>query len=1119
MSITEASIAINRSLKLLYQLTQTNVRDGWRYYIEDSNIKVDSTKNFFCQDTSNFNWLPAELNERGYITVAANQKVIWLEQNIIIADSLAGYSLSGYSLRLLLTWWAEDARIYINGKLSQEGDLFDSSARVLLSSAATPKEEIRVVIRLVSPKHDIGALMRSICVYEREGAIDPGFVADEITVLSKYLTAFEPEKLAILAAELEKIEWEAVENRDKFDLSLNNLRDRLVSLSKIVKQSSINLLSHAHLDLAWLWSFTETIEVADRTFSSVLNLQQDFPYLTFCHTTPALYERIEKNCPDLFTKIQKAVKNKTWEVLGGMWVEPEINLVSGESIVRQLLYGQNYIQEKFGAITKIAWLPDSFGFCASLPQILALGGIKYFVTGKLHWNDTNKFPHGFFKWRSPDGSEVLTLMSPPNLTGVMDTNPITMTNYAVDWQLQTDIKDAFWLPGVGDHGGGPSRDMLKVYQKWADSPFFPDLKFTLAIDYLDKIEKNKSIPVWDEELYLELHRGCYTTHAEQKYFNRRCEDLLYQAELWASLASIVSNDDDRYRDAEIETAWKKVLFNQFHDILPGTSITEVFKEANRDWQTAKTIANKILADSLDTIADRIILPDRPQPNVIPIVVFNSLNWKTTQVVPVDIEDLNSKIYDLAGEELTTQISHDRKLLFLARDIPSVGYKVFWLSRSDRQDNSFYNNLSESPKDTRGLILDKNIYKDDRELVILNSETNDLDNTLSIDPTDKKEFTIENEFLKIKIDPQTGDTSSIFDKIDRREILNGAGNQLQAFQDRGQYWDAWNIDPNYENYPLPPTILKSIDYLESGPIRFLIRVVRRLGKSQFIHDYILEKNSPILKITTIVNWQETHVLVKASFPLNFNCDRVTHEIPFAAISRPTNPQTPQEKAKWEIPILRWLNFAATNTERKNCQEYGVSFLNDCKYGCDIKNDRMRITLLRSSVWPDPKADRGEHRFTYGIYPHRGDWRSAGTVRRGYELNIPLIVKIGVNDGKEKKLAAIAKFLDLGADNLVLSAFKKARNPGQKNWIVRCYESLGKEAQLSLNSDWEIFGDRPLDLLERPLKCDRDSNSKELKIQPWKIVTLKVRSGSNLRDLQKDRQVRQKEGRKRYKPKNQ
>ena len=242
--------------------------------------------------------------------------------------------------------------------------------------------------------------------------------------------------------------------------------------------------------MAWLWTTSETYEVAQRTFSSVLNLQAEYPQLTFGHTSPALYQWVENNRPDLFVRIQEAIKTGKWEALGGMWIEPEVNIISGESIIRQLLYGQQYYQEKFGQIAKVAWLPDSFGFPWQLPQLMKQGGIEYFVTGKLHWNDTTEFPHGCFWWQAPDGTKLFTLMSPPNVTGVMDTNPITMSNYAVDWETQTGLQDIFWLPGVGDHGGGPTKDMLEVAALWQESPFFPQIEFTTAVEYLDQISQD-----------------------------------------------------------------------------------------------------------------------------------------------------------------------------------------------------------------------------------------------------------------------------------------------------------------------------------------------------------------------------------------------------------------------------------------------------------------------------------------------------------------------------------------------------------------------------------------------------------------------------------------------------
>ena len=702
----------------------------------------------------------AVVNEKGYIVFERGRQVKWLAQKITVPIALQAYALSGLSLRLVLTWWAQTAEVFINGELVQQGDLFDSSARVLLTKHAQPGQEYIVAIRLISPSHDIGALMRSHLVYEKPNtpsAIDPGLVADEMTVLSKYLAEFAPQKLSILAAALDRLSWDNVSEEEKFTNELAQLRSQLLPLAAQLKQRRFHLLGHAHLDMAWLWTTEETYQVAERTFNSVLNLQQDFPALTFGHTSPALYQWLEQHRPELFTQIQTAFKNDRWEILGGMWIEPETNLVSAESLIRQLIYGQEYYQEKFGEICKVAWLPDSFGFTWQLPQIFQQCGIEYFVTGKLHWNDTNPFPLGCFWWESPDGTKLLTLMSPPNVTGVMDTNPLTMTDYALKWEIQTGMQDMFWLPGVGDHGGGPTRDMLEVAQKWHDSPFFPEIEFSKSINYLDTIACNTNqaaeLPVWQDELYLELHRGCYTVHGEQKRYNRYCERLLYQAELWSSMATLLCDRQDQ--QSQIATAWKKVLFNQFHDILPGTSIPEVFVEANRDWQAAIAIGESVLEGALKAIAQNIQLPPPPQLEAQPLIVFNSLNWQRSSSITIEDERFSDRsldfwVYDQARNKTASNHNlKDRKLSFTVQDIPGVGYRLYWLCWKKRSSQK-------------------------------NEPVNNYVN-----------YQLENQYLKVIINPDTGNIDSIFDRQNQREVLSGQGNKLEAFEDRGQYWDAWN----------------------------------------------------------------------------------------------------------------------------------------------------------------------------------------------------------------------------------------------------------------------------------------------------------------------------------------
>jgi len=1073
---------ISAAIAQLRFCTQVSVQSSWQCWEEPGGVRgVDAGTQGIsppaspapllpCSPSAWVNWSVRELNAKGHVAWSGGRRVLWLAQRLIVPQDLQGYPLEGLSLRLALTWWAEAAQIYVNDQLVQEGDLFDCSTRVLLSPAVTPGEEITVVLRLVSPAHDQGALVRSLCVYESttDASLEPGFIADELAVLQCDLETFAPEKLITLAAAVAEIDWSALPDRQKFERSLLQVRSSLQFLNERLRQRRIYLLGHAHLDLAWLWPVDETWEVAQSTFESILKLQQEFPELRFCHSTPALYAWIEQHRPDLFTAIQQQVEAGYWEVVGGLWVEPELNLINGESIVRQLLYGQRYVLEKFGSISTVAWLPDSFGFCATLPQFLKQGGIEYFVTQKMRWNDTTKFPYQAFWWRSPDGTELFSLMSAPIGEGI---DPIKMASHACEWETQTSLPITLWLPGVGDHGGGPTRDMLEVANRWQQSPFFPHLEFTTAQSYLQQIEgrgarderrgekPNSLFPVWKDELYLEFHRGCYTTHAEQKRWNRRCEGLLYQAELFASLATLSAGVN--YPKAELEAAWKQVLFNQFHDILPGSSIPPVYVEANSSWQEVEHVGGEILQQSLRAIASQITLPTPPHPEAQPILVFNPLNWKRSEVVAISLPTLGQQltIYNSEGNQLPSHLSNASTLLFLATDIPAVGYSIFW---AFCQDQTMPNKGNSTSNFTKSIPSDDS-YSDDKKLT--------------------EDWSLENESLRVIVDRKTGDLYSIFDKIHQREVLSGPGNQLQAFQDSGQYWDAWNIDPNYSQHPLPPTELKSIQWLERGSIQTCLRVVRQLGQSEFCQDYILQAGSPILKIATTVDWQERHVVVKAAFPLNVEADYATYEIPCGVIKRPTEPKTAAEKAKWEVPALHWADLSADS--------YGVSLLNDCKYGYDSQPNQLRLTLLRSPSWPDPEADRGRHEFTYALYPHGGSWQSAQTVRRGYELNLPLQVMLlpSASNPTLGQLPAVGRLLDLSAKNLILMAFKQSEDDPHQ-WILRCHECQGESAQLSLQSDLELSVAHPVDLLEQPINSPDTAYRQTFSISPWQIATLKV-----------------------------
>lgn len=1056
--MSQLPLRLQQSIDQLRQLSQKNILSQWQLVNQEEEFSG------LLNPTLLSGGKPVELNAKNQIIWPKGKQIIWLYQSLVIPETLDGYSMAGLSLKLALTWWAENVQIFVNGKLVQSGDLFDSSPRVLITPESKIGESFHLALRLVSPGHDQGALMRSLLIYESTDSakIEPGFIADAVEVAAKICCRLHPQNLEKLNSALEQINWEAFSQAESFNLSLLSCYQALANLS-ITKKLHLFLLGHAHLDLAWLWPTSETWQVAQNTFESALNLSQDFPYLTFCHTTPALYEWIEEHRPDLFSKIQTQVKTGNWEIVGGMWVEPELNVIGGESIARQILYGQRYFKEKFGHYSAIAWLPDTFGFCATLPQFLRQGQIQYFVTQKLRWNDSTQFPHGFFQWQAPDGTQILSFMSAPIGEGF---DPLKITQYALDWQQQTGSDSAFWLLGVGDHGGGPTRDMLEIADRWQKSPVFPNVQFVKAGDYLKGLESElnpQTLPVWQDELYLEFHRGCYTTHADQKRLNRQCEILLYQVEVLSCLTAVLA--EKAYPQVEIEKLWKQVLFNQFHDILPGTSIPEVFHEANLRWQQVLEQGQQLREEALDTIASRLTLPPFPHPQALPLLLWNPLPWERSQVLSVQLPETHSwQILTLQGIELSSFWGEDGKTKFVVEGVPGMGYTVVWAVPAEAE--SIETALIASEEGEKKIQKEQHTSRNVQQ-------KGDFCQINSLDP---KDWILDNHLLRVEINPETGEIAQCFDYSMQQDILTKPqGNQLQFFQDQGQYWDAWNIDPNYPDYPLSPAQLIDIKWLECSPVRQAIQTTLKFNQSTFWQTYELTAQSPYLAIHTQVDWQEKHTLVKAAFPLTIQSNFATYEIPCGAIARPTHPQTPQEKAKWEVPALSWADLSDGNG--------GVSLINNCKYGYDCQGSQLRLTLLRSPQWPHENADMGRHEFSYALYPHGGSWQKAATPRQSAEFNQPIAVKILSTLPKTSQLPAQFKFLQLDSVNLMITALKKAEEG--EDFILRCYESGGEEASVHVTSEGQWHLHPSLDLLETPQTTDTS-----LTLTPWQLATFKA-----------------------------
>jgi len=1086
---------LRTTIQRLRQLTHWSIQGDWRWH---------------CAHTSDptalppwSQWQPAPLNARHHIAWDRGGKPLWLRQQLRWPSHRHGYALAGLSVALDLRWWAEQADIYVNGTRVQTGDLFDCFTRLPLCPTLVPGDCLDLSLRLVSPRHDDGALVTSALSCEcldSSLALDPisspepSFVADELAIADCYLRQLDPAQHPALTAAAETIAWDALSHREQFHQSLGQMRASLATLMPWFKTRTIHCIGHAHLDLAWLWPLADTWQAAERTFTSVLALQQEFPELTYTHSSPALFAHLQSHRPDLFRAIQDQVRQGRWAIDAGLWVEPDLNLISGESIVRQILYGQRYCQAQFGQLSSIAWLPDSFGFSWQLPQLLRQGGIRYFATQKLRWNDSTEFPHHWFWWQGLDGTTIASLTLPP--IGA-DLDPLAMATYAVDWEMKTHLKQCLWLPGVGDHGGGPTRAMVLRARRWAQSPFFPNVTFSRAVDVLDQFPtgaasppfsppqsgtppQEPDLPIWRDELYLELHRGCYTTHGDQKRFNRQCEVMLYQAELFAALATATT--DAPYPREALEQAWKAVLLNQFHDILPGSSIPEVFADANPQWQSALEQGYACRQRALTHLA-QTVTGHPPCAEAIPILVFNSLNWNRSELVSLDLSNLTAqqtlngqessptgwRVVDANGNPVpyqqTPSSDHppphpypDRSskaqppapLLFWAESVPSVGYRLYWLEPTPVTPVS-------SPLPTSSWVL-------------------------------------ENDSLQVTINPTTGDIARLWDKQHQQEVLQPGGSRLQGFQDPYQYWDAWNIDPDYAEHPLPPLQLQNLRWLEHGPLRQSIRVVRRLGTSRITQDYILEQSSQRVDIATTVDWHESETLLKAIFPLTITAEQASYEIPFGVIQRPTQPARPHERAKWEVPALTWADLSTPT--------YGFSVLTAGKHGFSAAPSSLSLSLLNATTWPDPKADRGHHQFTYAIYPHRLSYREADTVRQAAAFNQPLIpYPIPGIQLTESNCEGNSdhSFLSLGQNSLILTTFKLAeeeKTNASHTYILRFYESQGLSATLELKTNGLPPHVSQATLLEhRKLACSETnsmtseaSNASDAMVKPWQVQTL-------------------------------
>ncbi|KHO62703.1 alpha-mannosidase [Thermoanaerobacter sp. YS13] len=773
-------------------------------------------------------------------------------------------------------------------------------------------------------------------------------------------------------------------------------------------EKKIHLIGNAHIDAAWLWRWQEGFAEIKATFRSALDRIKEFPDFIFTASSVAYYKWIEENDPEMFEEIKKRIEEGRWIVVGGWWVEPDCNIPSGESFIRQSLYGQRYLKNKFGIISKVGYNIDSFGHNAALPQILRKSYIDYYVFMRPNIIENDSIPELLFWWEGIDGTKIITYRIPDNYETFSEdfNDKIEKTMEVFNKESNVDVMLFY---GVGNHGGGPTIENIKTIKYWQSKGYDDKLIMSSPNHYFEDIgKKNITLPVYKGELQHHAS-GTYSTVSHIKLINRKAEHRILVAEKFAAIASYLFNYN--YPRDEIKRAWEEILFNHFHDIIGGCSIKEVYDDALEGYGKALNIAAKVLNNaiqkiswSIDTFKGQKRIRNKTKDWIlwevenegVPVVIFNPLCWSVR--MPIQLNRLVKSVTDSNGNFLTIQkvrapyTNREDKwaTLFLA-DIPPMGYKVYW---------AYLSMVPSEIKDEKGLLVDN--------------------------------YILENDFVRIEIESQTGYIKKLFDK----------NNKVNVFLDKGaipividiSHCDTWAHGVFEFRNEIGKFADAGVKILEQGPLRGKLRVISRYNNSMLIQDFILYKDKPYIEVEVKLDWREKHKMLKLSFPINIVEPIATSEIPYGYIERPTNGK--------EEPTQQWVDLTG------KCENviYGVSIINNGKYSYDIKENEIRMTIANSSIYAEhfggrdefcEYMDQGIQEFKYIIYPHLCDWRNANVVKIAYELNVsPVFV---IETYHEGRLPLEFSGISISSDNIIASVFKKSEDGD--DFILRCYETNG------------------------------------------------------------------------------
>ncbi len=803
-------------------------------------------------------------------------------------------------------------------------------------------------------------------------------------------------------------------------------RDELIEVLASPAHASahrISAVGHAHIDSAWLWPLRETKRKCARTFANVTALAAEYPELVFACSQAQQYAWIKENQPALFERIRADVRNGQWAPAGGMWVESDANLPGSEALARQLIHGKRFFLDNFDYECEEVWLPDSFGYTAAFPQLARLAGARWFLTQKLSWNTTNKMPHHTFWWEGIDGTRVFTHFPPIDTYNSMLAG--SELAHAVRNYSEKGYATRSLAPfGYGDGGGGPTREMLERARRLADlegSPRVtvePPARFFAAAE-----EEYPDAPVWSGEMYLELHRATYTTQAKTKSGNRRSEHLLREAELWATAAALHTGADYPYD--ELDRLWKIVLLHQFHDILPGSSIAWVHRQAREAYEQVRLDLEALIAS---TVGD----------DDGGVRVFNAAPHERAEVIAVPVELVAASV---DGAEVAQKL-HDGQVAAWAT-APALGVGV------------------AEP---------------------------DLPGGPAIEPVTVRStgdgYLLDNGLLRVLVDGD-GLLASVVDLGSGREALppGARGNLLQLHPDHPNMWDAWDIDAHYKRTVVDLTAADVVEVVDNGPLVAAVRVERSFGSSTVTQLLRLRAGARRVDVETEVDWHESEKVLKAAFPLDIHADRSTAEIQFGHLHRSTHTNTSWDSARFEIYAHRWMYVGEPGYGAAvlNDATYGhdVSRTSRPTGGTTTT---IRLTLLRAPRYPDPETDQGRHLFRYALLPGAtiGD-----AVAEGYALNLPLRAVPGdsaelppvVTVDNPAVVVEAVKLADDRSGDLVVRLYES--RGGRAVARVRAGVPVTGAAAVDLL-------ERPLSP-EQPLEVE--GGGVELSLRPFQIMTLR------------------------------